>query len=1204
MRRICRMPYLLAVATTFAILFGIALSGVPAAHAQVSISSGSIQGVILDPKGASVSSAKVTVTAKSTGQKFTPPVSNSGEFSASSLIPGEYVVRIEAAGFKTFERTLTVQVGTITSGSATLELGSSSETIVVEGSAVQVNSDQAVVSGVLTTQQIENLPINGRNFLDLAQLEPGVQIQDGANFDPTKTGFSSISFGGRFGRTARIEVDGVDVSDETVGTTTTAIPASALQEFQISQSTLDLSNELTSSGSVSVITRSGTNAFHGQAFDLFRDSSEAASLPHSAGVGKPPFQRSQFGGNFGGPILKDKLFFFADGERTKQDLFNAVSLDPNFAALASGYSVPYRESNLLGKVDYIATPNLKLFYRFTYFGNFTISPSAFQPFVNKDYTRTHAAGADWTTGSFSHSFRFQYLKFENQILPDLGGLPFSNVGVNFVIPGSANAAFGANLLAPQTTPQSNRQVKYDGSKTLHSHILRYGFGFNHIQGGGFAKFFGVQPQILSGLDPNAVAFAKTSPFAPGGVNNPLNYPVEFVVMGNGLGFGTELKSFGFPAGGLGPDNRVALYFGDSWRVKTNLTVSAGLRWARDTGRTDSDRPAIPAINTFYPGFGNQVRQPNINFGPQAGIAWDPFKSGKTVIRAGGGIYYENVIWNNVLFDRPLRLPTGAFFNSAVPCIGPATPNTVTFADGTNHPAPANLCGVPTNLHGLQSIGAAAPIAIAFQKAYQASAAANGLNAPNGAYLPPLIASGASALPTGFFAPNFQTPRSVQMNFGVQRQVWRGSVLSADFIRNVGTHLSLGQDINHVGDTRYFDKNAAQAAISATNNAFGCGTGFNAASINCAIAAGASMADFARNGLGTPGDAGVGACIPALGSACAFGGVNPNVPGFTVQKPIGRSTYDALQVKLVQNVNNPLKGVKNASFQVAYSLSRFDNNGAFNGAQSFQGAPAGNDLDFVSASLDNANPFRYFGPSALDRTHQFSFGGTVDVRYGFRAGVIGHFYSALPTSLSAQNSGAGPGEIFRSDFTGDGTVADPLPGTVTGSFGRGISASGLNAFLTNFNNKFAGQATPAGQVLISNNLFTLAQLQALNGVIQPVCFGTAPASPTLPCPQGAVAPGNVPMYGLRAFDLKLSWVHKFKERLTVEPSVSAYNLFNFINFDLPTGSGGTLDGVLSGAPGSVNGTTYGTQTGVRVGSGTGTFGLGSPRVIEWGLKLTF
>jgi hypothetical protein len=124
------------------------------------------------------------------------------------------------------------------------------------------------VQGVLNAEQIEDLPVNGRNFLDLAQLEPGVQIQDGANFG--KNGYSSISFGGRFGRTARIEVDGIDVSDEVLGTTTMNVPASGVQEFQLSQSSLDLSTELTTSGAINVITRSGANTVHGEAFSLFR----------------------------------------------------------------------------------------------------------------------------------------------------------------------------------------------------------------------------------------------------------------------------------------------------------------------------------------------------------------------------------------------------------------------------------------------------------------------------------------------------------------------------------------------------------------------------------------------------------------------------------------------------------------------------------------------------------------------------------------------------------------------------------------------------------------------------------------------------------------------------------------------------------------------------------------------------------------------
>jgi len=1181
---------IMAIIATVSMGIGLNLTLAPVAHAQATISSGGIQGTILDPNGAVVSSAKVSVTSKATGQKTTPEVTGSGDYNSGALIPGTYLVRVEAAGFKAVERTIVVQVGIVSNGNITLEIGSTSTVIEVAGSTVAVSTEQATVSGVLTKEQIETLPINGRNFLDLAQLEPGVQIQDGNNFDPTKVGYSSISFGGRFGRTARIEVDGVDISDETVGTTTMNIPASALEEFQLSQSSLDLSNELTSSGSVNVVTRSGTNDFHGQAFGLFRDSSMAAALPHPAGT-SAPFQRSQFGGNFGGPIQKDKLFFFMDAERTKQELASPVPLPSPFTALGGGYSSPYRETDLVGKLDYVATSNLKLFYRFSYFANAAVSTfgaASFQPFKNKDYTRNHLIGGDYSHGSWTHSFRFEYLKFQNQIVDDVvgSGLPLANFPITVNV---GPFASGPNLLAPQTTPQSDHQIKYDGGKIWGKHILRFGVGFNHLQGGGFAKFFSITPSAYDFQDATAVAFANclpgsgcTAPFGPGGDTNPLNYPVELAFVGNGLGFSTENKAFGYPLGGLGPDNRLGLYVGDSWKFRPNITITAGVRYVRDTGRIDADLGPIAAINAAYPGLGDRVKQPNHDFSPQVGIAWDPTKSGKTSIRAGAGIYYENIIWNNVLFDRPLRLAKGGFLSFPTPCINIATANPIPFADGTLRTIPVGGCadanGNPV------SMGAAAPVLAAFQQQFQQVAAQVGANATNGNYLPSLIASG-SPLPTGFFDPNFKTPRSLQMNAGVQHQIWKGAMVSADYLRNVATHYGLGQDINHVGDVRYFNLSAAQTAISTTNNSFGCGAGFNAASINCAIAAGATMVNYASNGLGTPGDAGVGACTSATtGFQCAFAGVNPNNPAFVVQKPIGRSTYDALQIKFVQNSSHPFRGVRALNFQAAYSLSSFKNAGG--ASTTSPGTPGSGDQDFVISALDNANPLKYFGWGPLDRKNQLSFGGVADFPGGFRVGVVSHFYSPLPLGLYVPNTGSGPGEIFRTDFTGDGTVQDPLPTTQVGSLGRNVSYGGLAGAISNYNSTFANNATPAGQVLVSNNLFTLAQLQALGGV-----------APTVPAPVS----GQVPMFGLKTFDLRLSYVRKFREHLTVEPSVSFFNLFNFANFDLPQS---TLNPLLTGAAGSVNGTIYNDQTTQRVGVGTGVYSLGAPRVIEWGLKLTF
>ena len=147
---------------------------------------------------------------------------------------------------------------------------------------------------------------------------------------------------------------------------------------------------------------------------------------------------------------------------------------------------------------------------------------------------------------------------------------------------------------------------------------------------------------------------------PGGAANALNYLANLVILGNGQGFETEKSSFGFPGGGLGPDNRFSWYVGDSWKILPNLTLTYGLRYVRDTGRTDADLAPIPALsqdfdNQFYSGLGNRVNNPNKNFAPQFGFAWDPLKNGKTVFRGGAGLFYENSIWNNVLFDRPARL---------------------------------------------------------------------------------------------------------------------------------------------------------------------------------------------------------------------------------------------------------------------------------------------------------------------------------------------------------------------------------------------------------------------------------------------------------------------------------------------------------------------------------------------------------------------
>ena len=1175
------------------ILLTLALSclAVPA-MGQATIQTGSIQGTVTDPSGAVVSGAKVAITNVSTGQTVNLTTSSAGAYNSGPLAPGNYRVRVANTGFQTSEINTTVSVGNITSGNVKLAVGSTSQVIEVQATGVQVNTEQPTVQGVITTQQIENLPINGRNFLDAAQLEPGVQIQDGGNFDPTKIGFMGISIGGRQGRTTRIEVDGLDISDETVGTTTQNIPANSVQEFQISQSSLDFSTELTSSGAVNIVSKSGTNSVHGDALYLFRD--KRAGDANFPGGQNNYFQRNDVAASVGGPVVKDKLFFFASGERVLQHLFAPVTFPAPFTSLNGGYQSPYREKQVNGRLDYNLFSNAKLFYRFTYDNNTVVGnllPN-YSAYTNLDNTPSHALGLDFNTGSFTHSVRFGYLKFQNHIADAVkitnAYNPLPNAPAEYRITGiSPQLRFGPNHLAPQATFQSDKQIKYDGSHLFGSHTIRYGVSYNDILGGGYAAFYGIGPAIRSRA--SKASTAAGGPF-PGGASNPLNYPVTTAFLGNGQGFFTEIPQFGYPAGGQF-DNRFQFYVGDSWKLRPNFTLTAGLRYNRDTGRADSDLGPIPCsaidlanfspappcsgnlLENFgnIPGLGNRVVQPNGNFGGTLGFAWDPFGNGKTVFRAGGGIYYENAVFNNVLFDRPVRLPKGLFFTIA-PGSGNFCPSgVVPFPGGINVTSTPTGKDIATQICG-QPIGSVAADIVALQKQYDAAVAKAGATVnPN--YVGETLDAN---LGGNLYAPNYQTPRSYQMNFGLQHEVWRGAVLSADYVRNVSVHYLLGIDTNHVGDSRYLQKNAAINAIAATTAQFKCTGGSSAAAINCAITNGATIDDFANNGLdsgvtylgGSPIESGGGG-TPDTGAA--FPGINPWYGQNTMLFPVGRSVYNGLLVSLRQRSAHLLSFVPGASFQFSYALSRFDS--------------MASDQDFINTATDIANPTRFIGPASFDRTHQFSFGAIFTLPKALQVSLIGHFNSPLPSTLLLEDQGR-PGEIFHTDVTGDGTTGDILPGQNIGTFNRGVSPGGLNGVINAYNSSGAGKITPAGQALISAGLFTQAQLISLGAVTDKI--QTAPT-------------GEVGNGWLHQLDTKFAFPIKFRERFVLEPSLSIFNVFNFANFAISPSN--TLSGILDGSAGSVNGTTYSQQAN-RAGLGSGVFQLGAPRQIEYGLRFVF
>jgi len=1173
-----------------------------AAWGQETPTTGSIQGTVKDETGAAIAGARVTMKSRATQTSVTVRTDAAGAYVSSDPLPPDiYSVRVEAKDFHTVDLSAEVKAGVVARVDAMLQ---------------PINPGLARVEDRAPRSEFDPLPINGRNFLDLAQLEPGVQILDGIVADPSKAGFFDLSIDDRSGRTTRLRLDGVDISDETVGGTIQNVAASAVSEVRVRPALPGVTSALSSAGEVSIFTDSGSNLFHGGGFYNFRDQSLGfASFP---GGLDSAWQRNQFGGSVGGPVIKEKVFFFLSGERAKQDGQNPVAFSFPFNLLSTGYDAPFRETTGTGRLDWQLNSGTRLFYRFNYDHNSDIaSLDDFSPIATQNNIPSHALGVDFSTGSYTHRVRFGYSKFvDNLSAAPVPGIFNPAPSLNIVL---GQLQTGPNSRGPQETIQRNLQAGYDGTKPAQKHTFRFGGVINRIETGGVTAYGALAPRVSGSTDLVALQTVLNNPAAPfpalvagdiaGIADNPLNYPVNGITIYNGRGFSSEHSAFGFPGGGHF-DTRIELHAADTWKIFPNLNVSLGVNYVRDTGRTDSDTAPVACaqINmTLFPtppctqgdlldqfgfisGLGNQVRQPNANFGPWAGIAWDPGSNGKTLVRLGGGLYYENNLFQNVFLDRRSRAAQGQFFGSASLCPS----GTVLFPNGTVVNSIAGL-DIASQICG-QPIGTVAGDISALQTAYQA--ATNSIGATNPYFVGNTLSS------SGLLAPNYQSPRVVQMNFGLQREVRRGTTFSIDFLRSVGTHFLLGVDTNHVGDASFLDSTAALAAINATvagnpltNGICPAAVGVGSSSltaVNCYMAhvPGASIVDFATHGLDSANAYCDGLPCSVLGKgAAAFGGVNPLVGSNVMYFPVGRSRYNGLQMALRTQADHPTRGVRHMNLAVSYTLSRYKDDVSVRGGQ----GPG--DQDVLSPAQDYNHPTRFLGPGSLDRTHQLSFATVLDLPRGLQLSAIGHFDSPLPLTLFLPQKGGGgvAGEIFRSDGTGDGTVGDVLPGTTFGTFGRGISTTHLTTHINAYNTTFANELTPAGVQLVNAGLFTSGQLVTLGAV-----------TPTVSAPPA----GNVGLGWLKTFDLRLARPIRVREGLTVEPSVSVFNVFNFANYDEPLL---LLSGVLDGSPGrAVNNATRncGIVAGIctarsdRVGPGSGVYSLGAPRQLQFGLRLTF
>ena len=614
---------------------------------------GAIQGTVADPSGASVAGATVTVTEIGTGAKETTTTGADGLYFVRNLAPGTYSVRVEMAGFSTaLIQNLAVTSNAVANGNVHLEIGQTTAVVEVEATAVQVDTVRQTIDTPIDEKEIKNLPIFSRNFLDLASLAPGVTVRDGGAIDPTKSNtFRTVGVAGRSGTATRVQVDGIDITDETVGTTTGNVSQDSVQEFTVSRSSLDPSTSLTSSGAINIISKQGTNTLHGSAFFDFYNQ-DLAARPNYEDT-SPTTSRKRYGAGAGGAFIKNKLFFYGNLEKqdeTQTQIFHSVEF-PQYSA-SDGLPLTYQLAT--GRLDYVIGTHASMFYRFNHSDDLSTGGSPISPYQNIDRTNFHVVGVTLGFARSTHNFRYGHNKFNNHIDSSQLSTPFPVFQGQPYQLNISSVSAGPNSLAPQQTLQQNDQISYEGTYQLGKHGLRWGGSLTRIVLGGFANFAGPLTVSLD-YSTDLVNQIKAAGEDPA---DPLNYPLTDFSMGPQSGFFTVRPSFNYPHGGHF-DNRYGLFFQDSIKASRNLTVNVGVRWQYDTDLfADPSVKRDPIFDQWLPGASQNPIFPKDAFSPSIGFAWDPTGKGRTSIRGGFYRAYEMNIFNNTIFDEYSSIPAG------------------------------------------------------------------------------------------------------------------------------------------------------------------------------------------------------------------------------------------------------------------------------------------------------------------------------------------------------------------------------------------------------------------------------------------------------------------------------------------------------------------------------------------------------------------
>lgn len=707
------------------------------------VANATLTGVITDPAGALVPGATITVTNKATGIKRETTSNDTGLYVLPNLTPGEYDVRVEATGFSTkvSSEPIALLVGQTVTLNAELGLTAGQTFVDLIGGRALIDNSDSVIDGVVEASEVQSLPLNGRNFLELALLVPG--NSPAPNFDPTKTNAVIISSAGQLGRGGNVTIDGADTNDDVVGGPVQNISQEAIGEFQIATNRFTARQGRSGSSIINVVTKSGTNELHGSGSFYFRDSALQglpATLDRTLNE-SPPFDRQQYAFTLGGPIKHDRAWFFGSFENRNQDGVVLVGTrDLATRTIRRDFAdSPLDDFMTTERIDWSPTSNDSLNFRYSFQREKGTNAStlvrsigsASQRQTSENKSHSFIANYDRVISLRDvNSFTFSFSDFINQTLP-------VTPGAQLTFPSIQD---GASFRVPQQTKQRRFQFADSYNFVRDNHAFTAGVEVQRVQ---------------SDLDLKV--------FQQGRIELIEDFPdfdrnLDGVVNDNDLLFAVTLRS-GFPERSLLlPDTNntyFAVYIQDDWRLHPQFTLNLGLRYELDTdvnnvSRVDELNPLILPFLT-----GQRKRDKN-NFAPRVGFNYATGDM-RTSIHAGYGIYYDRVTLEIQTLERGLD--------------GRALP--VEVRAGNIFFIPPDFLFDPVN-------GVFPPPAPTLDNPF------------TGFVLP-----GAGAGGINIIDNDLQNPMVHQMNVGVQHEFSNQFALRADYVRNIGTHFIIGRVIGTV-----------------------------------------------------------------------------------------------------------------------------------------------------------------------------------------------------------------------------------------------------------------------------------------------------------------------------------------------------------------------------------------------------------------------